>query len=92
MFNNSTFNFEKDTTEFIQVKKSDEIEKVILYGSKKNGGKTIWSKELDGNGTNYMELRLRTLEEDKTGKGISGLKWKEGTGVTLFHYQIKVYN
>ena len=76
--NNSTFNFEKDTTEFIQVKKSDGIEKAILYGSKKNGGKTIWSKELDGNGTNYMELLFRTLEEDKTGKGISGLKWKEG--------------
>lgn len=74
---NRTFNFEKDTHEFIQVG-SKETEKATLFGYKKNGGKTLWSNELDNSGINYMELKLMTLNETKSGKGISGLKWKEG--------------
>ena len=77
-FNNRTFNYEKDTPEFIQIQKSNQTETVTLNGLKKNGGMTLWSKDLNNEGINYLELHLRTLDETKTGKGISGLKWKDG--------------
>ena len=75
---NLTFDFEKDTNQLVKVDKSHEAQIATLFGNKKNGGKTLWSNELDDNGTNYMELQLRILNETKDGKGVSGLKWKEG--------------
>ncbi len=76
--NDQTFNYEKDTAEFIQIQKSNQAEQVILNGLKKNGGKTIWSNNFNEQGINYIELNLRTIDETKIGKGISGLKWKDG--------------
>ena len=75
---NRTFDFEKDTMKFMQVQKENQTEKVTLYGYKKNGGKTFWSKDLGREGINYIELSLRALNETKTGKGISGIKWSDG--------------
>jgi len=77
-YDNHTYNIEKDTMKFLQIHKENQTEKATLYGYKKNGGKTLWSKDLDSQGTNYIELRLRTVEESKSGKGISGLKWNDG--------------
>ena len=79
--NNRTFDFEKDTTKFMQIQKDNQTEKASLYGYKKNGGKTFWTKDLGREGLNYIELRLRTLDESKTGKGISGIKWSEGNRI-----------
>lgn len=76
-FNNYTFNFEKDTTKFMKVKVENQTESGTLIGYKKNGGKTFWSKDLNSKGINYIELRLRTLDETKSGKGTSGLKWSD---------------
>jgi len=76
--NNYTFNFEKDTAKFIQVQKENQTEKATLSGYKKNGGKTLWSKNLDNEGVNYIELRYRILDKNNTGKDTSGLKWSEG--------------
>jgi len=75
--NNYTFNFEKDTPKFIHVQKENQTEKATLSGYKKNGGKTLWSKNLDNEGINYIELRFRILDNN-TGKDTSGLKWSEG--------------
>lgn len=77
---NRTFDFEKDTMKFMKVAKGNQTEPVTLYGYKKNGGKTIWSNDLDRKDINYIELSLRALNETKTGKGISGIKWSEGNG------------
>jgi hypothetical protein len=75
---NRTFHFEKDTKKFMQVQKENQTEKVILYGYKKNGGKTFWSRDLGREGINYIESSLRALNETKTGKGNSGIKWSDG--------------
>ena len=75
---NTTFDYEKDTTDFVQVQNGSEGEKTSLYGYKKNGGKTFWSRDLNTEGINYIELSLRSLDETKSGKGTSGLKWTEG--------------
>ena len=75
---NTTFEFEKDTTKFVQVQKGNQGEKTSLYGYKKNGGKTFWSTELNTEGINSVELSLRSLDENKDGKGTSGIKWTEG--------------
>jgi len=75
---NTTFDYEKDTTDFVKVQKGGQEEKASLYGNKKNGGKTFWSRDLNTEGINYIELSLRSLDETKSGKGTSGLKWTEG--------------
>ncbi len=76
---NSTFDYEEDTTEFVQLQKGNQSEKAILYGYKKNGGKTFWSKDLGTESINYIELTLRSLNETKASKGTIGLKWNEGS-------------
>jgi hypothetical protein len=75
---NTTFDFEKDTADFVKVQNGSQGEKTSLYGHKKNGGKTFWSRDLNTEGINYIELSLRSLDETKSGKGTSGLKWTEG--------------
>jgi hypothetical protein len=81
-FNNATFDFKNDTMKFMNIKKENQIEKITLYGHKKDGGKTLWSKDLDNEeGINYFEARFRIHDENKTGKDMVGLKWTEGEKV-----------
>lgn len=85
-FKNSTFDFKNDTMKFINIKKENQIEKITLYGYKKNGGKTLWSKDLDNKeGINYLEARFRIHDENKTGKDMVGLKWTEGEKVNVVY-------
>ncbi len=76
--NNTTFDFEKDTPELVQIQNLSQGEKVTLNGYKNNGGKTFWSKDLNTDGIDYIELSLRSLDETDSGKGTLGLKWVEG--------------
>jgi hypothetical protein len=75
---NRTFDFEKDTMKFMKFEKENQTQPVTFYGYKKNGGKTLWSNDLDRKDINYIELSLRVLNDSKTGKGIWGIKWGEG--------------
>ena len=78
---NATFNFEKNDRRFVQINKDNQNEtdnNVTFYGYKKNGGKTIWSKEFGGKGINYLEFKFRISGENKTGKDLAGIRWIEG--------------
>ena len=75
---NSTFNLEEGDMKFINVDNENKSDKATLNGYKKNGGKTIWSRELGEQGINYIDFRFRILGENKTGKDTAGLKWIEG--------------
>ncbi|HZL22736.1 MAG TPA: hypothetical protein VFC05_05395, partial [Nitrososphaeraceae archaeon] len=78
-FNNATFDFKNDTKKFMNIKNESQIGKITLYGYKKDGGKTLWSKDPDSEeGINYLEARFRIHDENKTGKDRVGLKWTEG--------------
>jgi hypothetical protein len=77
-----TFNFENNDMKFIRANNNSQNEtdnNVTFYGYKKNGGKTIWSKEFGENGINYLEFKFRINGENKTGKDVAGIKWIEGT-------------
>ena len=78
---NSTFNFEKNDMKFIHVNDDNqhETDNITFYGYKKNGGKTIWSKELGEKGINYLDFKFRINGENKTGKDVAGIRWIEGT-------------
>jgi hypothetical protein len=78
---NATFNLEKNDMKFIRINNDSQNEtdnNITFYGYKKNGGKTIWSKEFDNNGINYLEFKFRINGENKTGKDLVGIKWIEG--------------
>ncbi|HKQ21589.1 MAG TPA: hypothetical protein VJS91_06090, partial [Nitrososphaeraceae archaeon] len=78
---NGTFNLEKNDMKFIRINNDSQNEtdnNITFYGYKKNGGKTIWSKEFDNNGINYLEFKFRINGENKTGKDLAGIKWIEG--------------
>ena len=79
--NNATFNFEKNDMKFVQInndKQNETDNSITFYGYKKNGGKTIWSKEFGNNGINYLEFKFRINGENKTGKDLAGIRWMEG--------------
>jgi hypothetical protein len=77
---NATFNFEKNDMKFIHVNddNQDETDNITFYGYKKNGGKTIWSKEFGEKGINYLDYKFRINGENKTGKDVAGIRWMEG--------------
>jgi hypothetical protein len=77
-FSNYTFDLEENDTKFIDVQKQNQSEKTTIYGYKENGGKTLWSKNLNDNGINYIESTFRIRDENKTGGDTAGLKWREG--------------
>jgi hypothetical protein len=77
-FSNYTFNLEENHTKFIHVQKENQSEKATLYGYKEKGGKTIWSKNLEDKGINYIDSIFRIRGENKTGEDTAGLKWREG--------------
>jgi hypothetical protein len=83
-----TFNIEENDTKFIHVQKENQSEKATLYGYKEKGGKTIWSKNLEGHGINYIESMFRIQGENKTGGDTAGLKWREGNAT----YTVSVSN
>ncbi|HEY7778124.1 MAG TPA: hypothetical protein VIA09_06255, partial [Nitrososphaeraceae archaeon] len=85
---NETYDFENRSTKILQVK-DNQTDRITLYGDKKNGGKALWTKDLDSQGYNYMELSLRTLEETKKGNGVSGVKWNEGNRTYLVSFTSK---
>jgi hypothetical protein len=75
---NDTFDFEDEEMKYIEFDNENKSGKATLNANKNNDGKTIWSNKLRGDGVNYIEFRFRILEEDKSSKGIAGLKWIEG--------------
>jgi hypothetical protein len=78
---NATFNLERNDMKFIRInndKQSENDNNITFYGYKKNGGKTIWSKEFGNNGINYLEFKFRINGENKTGKDLAGIRWVEG--------------
>jgi hypothetical protein len=75
---NQTFDLEKSDKKFIYVHNESKVENAILFGYKKNGGKTLWSKDLEGGKINYVDFSFRILGENKTGKDSVGLKWTDG--------------
>jgi hypothetical protein len=77
-FSNYTFNLKKNDMKFIHVQKENQSEKATLYGYKAKGGKTIWSKDLEDKGINYIDSMFRIRGENKTGEDTAGLKWREG--------------
>lgn len=79
--NNTTFDFENDTPELVQIQNLSLGEKVTLNGYKNNDGKTFWSKDLNTGGIDYIELSLRSLDKTNSGKGTLGLKWAEGNKI-----------
>jgi hypothetical protein len=78
-YNDDTFDFEKNKMKFINIHNENQTQKVTLYANKANGAKTLWSKNLDNNGSiNYIEDRFKILGDDKTAKDSAGIKWIEG--------------
>jgi hypothetical protein len=78
-FNNATFDFENDTIKFMKIKKENQIEKITLYGNMRDGGKTLWSKDLNNEEEiNYIESKFRIHDENKPREDIVGLKWTYG--------------
>jgi hypothetical protein len=77
-FSNYSFNLEENDAKFIHVQKENQSEEATLYGYKKGGGKTIWSKNFGGQGINYIESIFRIRGDNKTGEDTAGLKWREG--------------
>lgn len=75
---NQSFDLQKSDKKFIYVHNESKVENAILYGYKKNGGKTLWSKDLEGGKINYVDISFRILGENKTGKDSVGLKWTDG--------------
>jgi len=80
---NKTFNIEKGTPKFVDVKTSAQQLITTLYGNKKDSDHTIWSKDLKDRAFNFIEFRLRIVDETKSGKSVSGIKWIDGN-VTYF--------
>ena len=66
------------TRNSIHVQKENKSESATLSGYKKDGGKTIWSENLQSPGINYIESTFMILGENKTGDDTAGLKWREG--------------
>ena len=75
---NKTFDIEKDTPKFINVNTVDQQNITTLYGNKKDSNHTIWSKDLKDRTFNFIEFRLRIVDETKSGKSVSGIKWIDG--------------
>jgi len=81
-YNNDTFDFEKNKLKFININNENQTQKATIYSNKANGGLTLWSKNLDTNGSiNYIETRFKILGDDKTGRDSAGIKWSEGNNV-----------
>ena len=81
-YNNDTFDFEKKKMKLINIHNENDTQKVTIYGNKAKGGKTLWSKNLDNNGSiNYIESRFMILGDGKTGRDSAGIKWSEGDNV-----------
>ena len=66
------------TRNCIYVQKENKSESATLSGYKKDGGKTIWSENLQSPGLNYIESTFMILGENNTGDDTAGLKWLEG--------------
>ena len=66
------------TRNCIHVQKENKSESATLSGYKKDGGKTIWSENLQSPGINYIESTFMILGENNTGDDTAGLKWLEG--------------
>ncbi len=77
-FTNQSFDLVKSDKKFIKISNESKVENAILFGYKKNGGKTLWSKDLQGDKINYIDAIFRILNENKTGKDSSGLRWMDG--------------
>lgn len=77
---NATFDFEKNDMKFVHANDNfqDKTDNISFYGHKKNGGKTIWSKEFEDKGINYLDFKFRINGENKTGKDAAGIRWIEG--------------
>jgi hypothetical protein len=77
-YNNKTFNINvKD--ESVAVQKDNETQAVVLFGSKKENGTTLWSKSINRQpGVNYVEARFRITSEDENKTNVIGVKWHEG--------------
>jgi hypothetical protein len=75
---NNTFDLEEGDMKFINFDNENKSDKATLNGHKKNGGKTIWSRELGEDGINYIDFRFRIIGENKPSKDTAGLKWIEG--------------
>jgi len=81
-YNNDTFDFEKNKMKFINIHNENQTQKATIYSNKANGGITLWSKNLDNNGSiNYIETRFMILGDDKTGRDSAGIKWSDGNNV-----------
>ncbi|HZL23730.1 MAG TPA: hypothetical protein VFC05_10415, partial [Nitrososphaeraceae archaeon] len=68
-YNNDTFDFEKNKMKFINIQNENQTQKATIYSNKANRGITLWSKNLDNNGSiNYIENRFMILGDNKTGR------------------------
>ena len=77
-FSNDSFSLSKNDTKLYHVQKENKSESATLSGYKKDGGKTIWSENLQSPGINYIESTFMILGENNTGDDTAGLKWLEG--------------
>ena len=77
-FSNHSFSLSKNDTKLYHVQKENKSESATLSGYKKDGGKTIWSENLQSPGINYIESTFVILGENNTGDDTAGLKWLEG--------------
>jgi hypothetical protein len=77
-YNNKTFNIlVKD--ESVAVQKDNETQGIVLFGSKKENGITLWSKSINRQpGVNYIEVPFRITSEDENKTNDIGVKWHEG--------------
>jgi hypothetical protein len=75
---NKTFIIDKDAPKFVDVKTSAQQNITTLYGNKKDSDHTVWSRDLKDRALNFIEFRLRIVDETKTGKSVSGIKWIDG--------------
>src|SRR5206468_5543532 len=81
-YNNDTFDIGKNKMKFININNENQTQKVTIYSNKANGEITLWSKNLDNNGsTNYIETRFMIHGDNKTGRDSAGIKWTDGNNV-----------
>jgi hypothetical protein len=78
-FDSDMFDLEKQSENLFKIKN----ETIILYGNKKDGGKTLWSKNFSRDsdietGINYIEAKFMIIGENKTGEDTAGIKWSVG--------------
>jgi hypothetical protein len=77
-YNKESFTF-INKTQFVNITKDNQTERIILYGNKRDEGITVWSKDFKSDqGINYAQVKFRIISENEEVSNDAGLQWKEG--------------